>query len=172
MRTILRKTSVTLAITIGLLANCAYAQNPVLVVTVSMERTGGTVGGDFEGQVAAALKARIAATTRYTISNNTAESDLEISVTCLDVSRLARAITGGICSELTYYWPSEFAGLYCVMGGPLLISGSNTAHIAEQFFQSFVESSTEKELASHLAVIRQAVLRYEAAKDHNQKQNK
>jgi hypothetical protein len=168
MRTILRKTSVTLAITIGLLANCAYAQNPVRVVTVS----GGTVGGEFEVQVAAALKARIGATTRYTISNKTAESDLEISVTCLDVSRFARAITGGICSELTYYWPSEFAGLYCVMGGPLLISGGNTAHIAEQFFQSFVESSTEKELASHVAVIRQAVLRYEAAKDHNQKQNK
>src|ERR1700721_2020797 len=92
--------------TIGLLSNPVLAQNSTRIVTIS----GGTVGGDFEAQVTSALKARIAATTRYTIGS-VKESELEVSVTCFDISTIAHDVTGGVCSLVIFYWPHELEGL-------------------------------------------------------------
>ncbi len=133
----------------------------VLASTVSAQRTrvvaltGGDTHPDFEKQVRAELKLRIANTNRYTVGRAD-EAELEVSLVCVDISELTKN-GAGACSLSIVYWPTELPDLSSVLGRATLISGSDPSYIAEQFFQQLVEASTEKELAQHLTTLTKAV---------------
>jgi len=131
----------------------------VLACTVSAQRTrvvaltGGDTHPDFEKQVRAELKLRIANTNRYTVGRAD-EAELQVNLVCVDISDKNGA---GACSLSILYWPTELPDLSSVLGRTTLISGSDPSYIAEQFFQQLVEESTEKELANHLTTLTKAV---------------
>jgi hypothetical protein len=120
--------------------------------------TGGDAHPEFEKQVRAELKLRVANTNRYTIGTAD-ETELEVSLVCIDISELSKN-GGGVCALTIFYWPSELPGLSSVLGRTTLISGSDPSYIAEQFFQQLVEASTEKELATRLSTMRRFVGAY------------
>ncbi len=134
----------------SVLACTAKAQSTRMVAL-----TGGDAHPDFEKQVRAELKLRIANTNRYTVGR-AEEADLEVSMVCIDIFESTKN-DGGVCSLTIYYWPNEFPGLSSVLRPTTLISGSDPSYIAEQFFQQLVSVSSEKELAKHLSIMTKAV---------------
>jgi hypothetical protein len=122
--------------------------------TRTVTLTGGDAHPDFEKQVLAGLKLRIANTNRFRVGRSD-ESQLELNLVCLDLTELTKN-DAGVCSLTIFYWPPEFPGLSSILRRTILINGSDPSYIAEQFFQHLVEASSDKELATQLSVIKKA----------------
>lgn len=142
-----------------LLAVPANAQNePRKVVVLE-----GTSPNPFGAQVVDAVKARIAATTRYVVGEPN-DAEIEVSVICLDMVRLIKNATGGVCALSVHYWPNELMGLSTELGQDTFIANNEPSAVAEQFFEAMVNASTEKELAKKLGLLKSSIALYEAAK--------
>ncbi len=146
----MRKLTAIVPILVLLSSAAARAQT-----TRTVSLTGGDAHPDFEKQVLAGLKLRIANTNRYRIGRFD-ESQLELNLVCLDLSELTKN-DAGVCSLTIFYWPIEFPGLSSVLRRTILINGSDPSYIAEEFFQHLVEASSDKELASQLAAMKKAL---------------
>jgi hypothetical protein len=156
--------TVTLAISMSLISSVASAQSRTRVVAV----TGRTTQNEFEKQVSAALKARISATTRYTLGDHF-EAELEVSLVCIDMSNVTKNIEGGVCSYHFIYWPNEIAGLSCELSPSIIISNSDPSRTGEDIFQEMVNSSTEKAMAKQLSLMKTAITLYEENKGSNKR---
>src|SRR5579859_6171804 len=84
----------------ALFSNPCSAQQPMRKVTIS----DGTSDNRFQKGAVDALKARIAATTRYALAEPSEVGELEVNVVCIDMSESNR-LNGGACSYSFTYWP-------------------------------------------------------------------
>jgi hypothetical protein len=160
----IRLTLVALAMLMSLLASLAGAQSRTRLVTV----TGSKTPTEFEKQVSAALKARISATTRYTLGDQS-EAELEISLVCIDISNVTKNVEGGVCSYHFIYWPNEVFGLSYELSPSIIMSNNEPSRIGEDIFQEFVDASTEKALAKQLSLMKTAITLYEENRGANKR---
>jgi hypothetical protein len=130
----------------ALFSNPCSAQQPVRTVTVS----DGKSDNKFQRGVVDALKARIAATSRYVLAEPSEVGELEVGVVCMDMSE--DNLNGGVCSYAFTYWPKELLSGLTVQLGPLHLStDSNAISMGEKVFQKLVEASSEAKLAATLS---------------------
>jgi hypothetical protein len=158
----MRYAALTMLVGILLLAIPACAQTQARKVVV----LGGTAPNPFQAQVVDAVKARIAASTRYVIGEPNA-AEIEVSLICFGMSQITKNVTGGVCAMSVNYWPPEFIGLSCGLGQTVLLTGPESSEIGEQFFEAMVNSSTEQELSKHLSAMKASIELYESFKAKN-----
>ena len=130
-------------VVVALLSNPCEAQQPVRKVTIS----DGETDNKFQKGAVDALKARIAATTRYALAEPSEVGELEVSVVCIDMSG-KNQLNGGACAYSFTYWPKELLSGLTVQLGPIhLLTNASAISAGETLFQKLVEASSEAKLS-------------------------
>jgi hypothetical protein len=105
---------------------------------------------EFNNGVLNALKARIAATTRYALTENPAATTLLVGINCAEMSSITHLTypshNSGVCAWSISYFPANL-GLPVALLSPGLATGSAST-VGEGMFQEFVRFTDDHALSA------------------------
>jgi hypothetical protein len=126
------------------LATCSAQRAPITVYVQTQ------YFDEFNNAVVNALKARIAATTRYALPENPPATTLFVAVNCAELSSITHLTypshNSGVCAWSIGYSPSNL-GLPVMLLGPGLATGFAST-LGEGMFQEFVKFTDDHALSA------------------------
>lgn len=122
-----------------------HAQRTPILVYVQSQYS-----DEFNSAVVNALRARLAATTRYTITEDPTAKTLLVGINCAELSTITHLTypshNSGVCAWSISYSPSDF-GLPLPLLGPGFASGF-ASNVGEGMFQEFVKFTDDRTLSA------------------------
>jgi hypothetical protein len=126
------------------LATCSAQRTPIPVYVQTQDFD------EFNNGVVNALKARVAATTRYTLVENPAATTLLVGINCAEINSITHLTypshNSGVCEWDISYFPSNL-GLPVALLSPGLATGSSST-VGEGTFQEFVKFTDDRALSA------------------------